>query len=64
MLGRKKMTNIGFLLLIGLLGLCSCGSPSSNSESVARIEGESNTAIETVEVEITKEASTEETTAE
>ena len=61
MLGRKKMTNIGFLLLIGLLGLCSCGSPSSNSESVARIEGESNTAIETVEVEITKEASTEET---
>ena len=61
MLGRKKMTNVGFLLLIGLLGLCSCGSPSSNSESVARIEGESNTAIETVEVEITKEASTEET---
>lgn len=61
MLGRKKMTNIGFLLLIGLLGLCSCGSPSSNSGSVARIEGESNTAIETVEVEITKEASTEET---
>ena len=61
MLGRKRMTNIGFLLLIGLLGLCSCGSPSSNSESVARIEGESNTAIETVEVEITKEASTEET---
>ena len=61
MLGRKKMTNIGFLLLIGLLGLCSCGSPSSNSESVARIEAESDTALEAAKVERTKETSTKET---
>lgn len=31
MKGRKKTETIGCLLLIGLLGLCSCGSPSSNS---------------------------------
>lgn len=61
MVGRKRMTNIGFLLLIGLLGLCSCGSPSSDSEPVAGIEMESTTAIEAVKMEIREEESTEET---
>lgn len=32
MSGRKKITTIGCLLLTGLLGLCSCGSPSSRSQ--------------------------------
>lgn len=32
MTGRKRITTICCLLLAGLLGLCSCGSPSSNSE--------------------------------
>lgn len=31
MTGRKKITTICCLLLIGLLGLCGCGSPSSDS---------------------------------
>ena len=31
MTGRKKITTICCLLLMGLLGLCSCGSPSSDS---------------------------------
>ena len=31
MTGRKKRTTICCLLLMGLLGLCSCGSPSSDS---------------------------------
>lgn len=61
MVGRKRMTNIGFLLLIGLLGLCSCGSPSSDSEPVAGIEMESTTAIEAVKMETREEESTEET---
>ncbi|MBQ6993777.1 MAG: ABC transporter substrate-binding protein [Lachnospiraceae bacterium] len=61
MVGRKRMTNIGFLLLIGLLGLCSCGSPSSDSEPVAGIEMESTTAIEAVKMERREEESTEET---
>lgn len=61
MVGRKRMTNIGFLLLIGLLGLCGCGSPSSDSEPVAGIEAESDTALEAAKVERTKETSTKET---
>ena len=61
MLGRKRITNISFLLIIGLLGLCSCGSPSSDSESVAGIEAESDTALEAAKVERTKETSTKET---
>ena len=28
---RKKITTLGCLLLLGLSGLCSCGSPSSDS---------------------------------
>lgn len=32
MTGRRKITAIGCLLLAGLLGLCSCGSPSSHSQ--------------------------------
>lgn len=31
MTGRKRITTICYLLLMGLLGLCSCGSPSSDS---------------------------------
>lgn len=31
MTGRKRITTICCLLLMGLLGLCSCGSPSSDS---------------------------------
>lgn len=31
MTGRKKETTLCCLILMGLLGLCSCGSPSSNS---------------------------------
>lgn len=34
MVGRKRITKISYLFFIGLLGLCSCGSPSSDSESV------------------------------
>lgn len=34
MVGRKRITKISYLFLIGLLGLCSCGSPSSDSEPV------------------------------
>lgn len=33
MTGRKKITTICCLFLVGLLGLCSCGSPSSDSVS-------------------------------
>ena len=33
MTGRKKITTICCLFLAGLLGLCSCGSPSSDSVS-------------------------------
>jgi iron complex transport system substrate-binding protein len=42
MVGRKKITTICCLLLVGLLWLCGCGSPSSDSEinSAAWSEGE------------------------
>lgn len=35
MTGRRKIRAIGCLLLAGLLGLCSCGSPSSRSQGGA-----------------------------
>lgn len=35
MTGRRKIRAIGCLLLAGLLGLCSCGSPSSGSQGGA-----------------------------
>lgn len=60
MVGRKRITKICFLLLIGLLGLCGCGSPSSDSESVAGTEVEVSTPPEAVKMETTEEATTEE----
>lgn len=42
MLGRKKITKYYWLFLIGLLGLCGCGSPSSDSwkNNISGIESE------------------------
>ncbi len=37
---RKKITGICCLFLVGLLGLCSCGSPSSDSGVHAAVEPE------------------------
>ncbi len=42
MTGRKRITTLCCLLLMGLLGLCGCGSPSSDSEYNANIESEAN----------------------
>ena len=56
MIGRKKITRMGCLFVIGLLGLCSCGSPSSDSEPVL------GTEVETTEYTVQEEASTEEIT--
>ncbi len=41
MTGRKNITGICCLFLVGLLGLCSCGSPSSDSGVHAAVEPES-----------------------
>lgn len=41
MMGRKNITGICCLFLVGLLGLCSCGSPSSDSGAPAAVEPES-----------------------
>lgn len=38
MQGRKKRTTIGWILLMGLLGLSGCGSPSSDSSEVMKLE--------------------------
>lgn len=59
MVGRKRITNICCLFLMGLLGLCSCGSPSSDSEPVLGTEME-EASKESVINEITEEASLEE----
>lgn len=40
MTGRKKFTTLCCLFLVGLLGLCSCGSPSSDSAGNAANESE------------------------
>lgn len=45
MQGRKKSIIIGWLLLTGLLGLYSCGSPSSASESEMKTETEEKTNL-------------------
>lgn len=45
MQGRKKSIIIGWLLLTGLLGLYSCGSPSSASESEMITETEEKTNL-------------------
>lgn len=50
MTGRKKITTICCLLLMGLLGLCSCGSPSSDSvENTASGANENSTVLEQTE---------------
>ncbi|MBE6070433.1 MAG: ABC transporter substrate-binding protein [Clostridium butyricum] len=57
MIGRKKITILGCCLIMGLIGLCSCGSPSSNSEtdiskgldSTAMIDREQTTDVEQVD---------------
>ena len=47
MTGRKKITTICCLLLMGLLGLCSCGSPSSDSvENTSSHTSENSTVLE------------------
>ena len=45
MQGRKKSIIIGVLFLTGLLGLYSCGSPSSASESEIKAEEEKGTDL-------------------
>ena len=50
MTGRKKITTICCLLLMGLLGLCSCGSPSSDSvENTSSDTSENPTVLEQTE---------------
>lgn len=50
MTGRKKITLNCCLLLMGLLGLCSCGSPSSDSvENTASGANENSTVLEQTE---------------
>ena len=39
MKGRKRAIRFGCLLLLGLLGLCSCSSPSSDSGQEQREDG-------------------------
>ena len=46
MIGRKKITILSCCLIIGLLGLCSCGSPSSNFGKNINSEVESNASVE------------------
>lgn len=41
MTGRKRTTTVCCIFIAGLLGLCSCGSPSSNFDSLSEIEMES-----------------------
>lgn len=45
MTGRKKITTICCLLLIGLLGLCSCSSPSSNSAENSQLGANDNSTV-------------------
>ena len=50
MTGRKKITSICCILLMGLLGLCSCGSPSSDSvENTSSDTSENPTVLEQTE---------------
>ena len=45
---RKKITTLGCLLLLGLSGLCSCGSPSSDSagkDSMQSVPGETEQIV-------------------
>ena len=50
MTGRKKITTICCLLLMGLLGLCSCGSPSFDSvENTSSETSENPTVLEQTE---------------
>ena len=45
---RKKITTLGCLLLLGLSGLCSCGSPSSGSagkDSMKSVSGETEQIV-------------------
>ena len=50
MTGRKKITTICCILLMGLLGLCSCGSPSSDSvENTSSETSENPTVLEQTE---------------
>ena len=50
MTGRKRITTICGLLLMGLLGLCSCGSPSSDSvENTSSDTSENSTVLEQTE---------------
>ena len=45
MTGRKKITIICCLLLMGLLGLCSCGSPSSDSVEYTSSDTSEHSAV-------------------
>lgn len=50
MTGRKRITTICCLLLMGLLGLCSCGSPSSDSvENISSDISEDSAVSESTE---------------
>lgn len=61
MTGRKKWTTIGCLFLVGLLGLCSCGSPSSDSAGNVVTESESGKTVseKTEQTKETEESSSE-----
>ena len=45
MTGRKKITTICCFLLAGLLGLCSCGSPSSDSTDKTGVESQTESTV-------------------
>lgn len=51
MIGRKKITILSCCLIIGLLGLCSCGSPSSDFGKNINSEVENNASVEVKENE-------------
>lgn len=48
MIGRKQIVILGCLLMIGLAGLCGCGSPSSDSMEPVESEAKGETKAESL----------------
>lgn len=55
----RRITKVCFLPILGLLGLCSCGSPSSDFEATTVVESEVTDGITTEEAELVYEKSME-----
>lgn len=55
----RRITKVCFLPILGLLGLCSCGSPSSDFEATTVVESEVADGITTEEAELVYEKSME-----